>query len=267
MIISFIWFNKLVKSVAANATWALELCAVATSGNRQWWHCQSQWMQLMPSPIAIDTINAIIVRRQSAHERSPSNATRKAMTISLEATRRPCQRMQQRHCEGVVSITTILIPWQRILLQGRQSSQSVHNKRKLQHFANQRRSQRLYAQCNDGNYHHRQHGQCEQQQQLANSNQTTTNNKAIVTCTPCIMRATIAGQAANRVTWQSQWHRFQWQKNKRKRQQQKIPFCWYSKKKRMLVVQCSGPATATSSQVRRAIIISNGFPRQGCLDL
>ncbi len=32
-------------------------------------------------------------------------------------------------------------------------------------------------------------------------------NKAIMTHTPCVTRATIAGQAVNRNTWQSQWHR------------------------------------------------------------
>ncbi len=43
----------------------------------------------------MDAINAFIVRRQSTHERSLSNAMRKAVAISLEATRQPHQRMQQ----------------------------------------------------------------------------------------------------------------------------------------------------------------------------
>ncbi len=90
MIIFFIYFNKLVKSIAANMTWASELCAVATSNNRQQRHCQSQWAQLKPSPIVVDAIDAFIVRRQSAHKASLSNSTRKAMAISLEATRQPC---------------------------------------------------------------------------------------------------------------------------------------------------------------------------------
>jgi hypothetical protein len=107
-----------------------ELCAVATSDKRQQQHRQLQWTQLKPSPIAMDAINAIIVRCQSAHKRSPSNAMRKAVAISLEATRRPCQRMQQEHREGVVSITTILILRQQISPQGHQSPQVVHNKRK-----------------------------------------------------------------------------------------------------------------------------------------
>ncbi len=157
--------------------WALELCAVATSDNRQQWHRHSRWTRLMPSPIAMDPINAIIVRRQDAHEKSPLNATRKAVAISLEATRRPCWWTQQGHREGIASITTILIPRQRISPQERQSTQSVRDECKLQHFADQRRSQGSYAQRNDGNYRHRQHGRREQLQQLANSNQTTTKTK------------------------------------------------------------------------------------------
>jgi hypothetical protein len=42
-----------------------------------------------------------------------------------------------------------------------------------------------------------------QQQQLANSNQ---KNKAVVAQAPCVRCVMIAGQAANRVDWQSQWH-------------------------------------------------------------
>jgi len=39
----------------------------------------------MPSPIAMDAIDAIIARRQSARETSPLNRTRKAVAISLRA--------------------------------------------------------------------------------------------------------------------------------------------------------------------------------------
>ncbi len=39
-------------------------------------------------------------------------------------------------------------------------------------------------------------------------------NKAIVTRMPRVVRATIAGQAANWVAWQIRWHRLQWWKNK-----------------------------------------------------
>ena len=44
---------------------------------------QSRWMQLMPSPIAMDAIDAIIARRQNAREASPSNATSKALQGGL----------------------------------------------------------------------------------------------------------------------------------------------------------------------------------------
>ncbi len=148
--------------VAAKATWASELVTVATSNNRQWWHCQLRWVQLKLLPIAMDVINAFIARCQSSHERSPSNATRKAVAIDLEATWRPCQQTQQGHYEGVVSIIMILIPQWQILPQGCQSPQSVHDERKLQCFANQCRSQGSYAWCNDGTYCHCQHGQCKQ---------------------------------------------------------------------------------------------------------
>ncbi len=131
--------------VAANATWASELVAVATSNNKRWQHHQSRWAQLKLLAIAMDAINTFIVRRQSTHKRSPSNATRKAVVINLEATRQPCQRTWQGHCEGVVSITAITIPQWWILPQGRQSPQNVCDERKLRRFADQRRSQGLYA--------------------------------------------------------------------------------------------------------------------------
>jgi hypothetical protein len=36
---------------------------------------------------------------------------------------------------------------------------------------------------------------------VADANNNNIKNKAIVTRTPCVMHATIAGQAANEVTW------------------------------------------------------------------
>ncbi len=109
-------------------------------------------------------INAFIVRRQSAHKTSPSNATRKAVAISLKATRRPCQWTRQGHCEceGTMSITMILIPQWQLLPQGRQLPQCVQGKHKLQRFDGQRRSQGSYSWRNNGNYCHHQHGQREQ---------------------------------------------------------------------------------------------------------
>ncbi len=138
--------------------WASELVAVATSNNRQQPPHQAQWMLLKPSPIVMGTIKAFMVRCRSAHKASPSNATRKAKGISLTATMWPCQQTRQGRCEGTVSITTILIPQQWLLPKGHQLPQHVCNKRKLQHFANQRRCHGSYAECNNGNYCHRQHG-------------------------------------------------------------------------------------------------------------
>jgi hypothetical protein len=122
-------------------------------------------MRLKPSPIAMDAINAIIVRRQSAHERSPSDTKRKANAISLKAIKRPCRQTQQELCEGVESIMLILIPQWQLLPQGLQLPQRVHDGRKLQCFADQCRSHGSYIRRDDGNNCHRQHGQCKQQQQ------------------------------------------------------------------------------------------------------
>jgi hypothetical protein len=52
-------------------------------------------MQLKPSPIAMDAINTIIMRRQSAHKTSLLNATRKAIAISLKAA-------GNKHDKGIV---------------------------------------------------------------------------------------------------------------------------------------------------------------------
>ncbi len=49
---------------------ASELDTVAPSNNRQQRHRHLRWTQSKPSLIAMDTINAIIVKRQSAHETS-----------------------------------------------------------------------------------------------------------------------------------------------------------------------------------------------------
>jgi hypothetical protein len=87
-------------------------------------------MQLKPSLIMMDAINVIIVRNRSAHEMSHSNTTRKAVAISLKATRQPCRQMQQEHRESIVSITTILIPQQQLLSQEHQLLQCKRDKRK-----------------------------------------------------------------------------------------------------------------------------------------
>jgi hypothetical protein len=114
--------------------------------------CDKQQEATMTSLIAMDAINAIIVRHQSTHKMSLSNVTRKAVAVSLEATRQPCQQTQQGRLEDIVSIMTILITQGWLLLQGHQSTQCVHDECKLRHFSNQRRSHGVYAQHDDGNY-------------------------------------------------------------------------------------------------------------------
>jgi hypothetical protein len=49
---------------------ALELGTVATRDNRQQRHCRLRWAQSKPSMIAMDAIDAITVKRQSAHKTS-----------------------------------------------------------------------------------------------------------------------------------------------------------------------------------------------------
>jgi len=80
---------------------------------------QSRWMQLMPSPIGMDVIDAIIVRRQSARGASPSNATRKAVHGGLT----------DKLDKGVVSNTTKLIPRRGQPSQVRQSPRRKHEER------------------------------------------------------------------------------------------------------------------------------------------
>ena len=97
----------------------------------------------MPSPITMGMIEAITDRdgrnqrhhceapKRSRDER-PANATRRAVAMSLGATRRPRRRTRQRSREDVVSITMILIPWQQSLSKERQLPRRKHDERKQQ---------------------------------------------------------------------------------------------------------------------------------------
>ncbi len=98
---------------------------------------------MTPSPIAMGPINAINDhdgRNQHHHceapkcsqDERPSNATRRALVMSLGATRWPCQQMQQRSCEDVMSITTILIPRQQSLSTEHQLPQRKRDEHKQQ---------------------------------------------------------------------------------------------------------------------------------------
>ncbi len=72
------------------------------------------------------------VLKRSRDER-PANATRRAVAMSLGATRRFCQQTWQRSCEDVVSITTtILIPQQQSSSKERQLPQQKRDKCKQQ---------------------------------------------------------------------------------------------------------------------------------------
>ncbi len=97
----------------------------------------------MPSPIVMGPINAINDRdghnqchhyeapKRSWDER-PANATRRAVAMSLGATRQPRQGTWQKSREDVVSITTILIPQWQSLSKERQSPRQKRNKCKQQ---------------------------------------------------------------------------------------------------------------------------------------
>ncbi len=218
----------------------------------------------MPSPIAMDAINAIIVRCQSAHERSPSNAMRKAVVISLKATRRPCWRTWQGHCEGIVSITMILIPRQQILPQGCQLPQHVHHKRKLWRFFQPAQESRVICST--------------QRRQLSllstwpmrTTTTSASNNKKTKplwhVCHASCMQQSLdkqqiksPGRASDTV--------FNDERTSASNNNKEYHFVGTPKIKRMLVVQCSGPTTTTSRWVQSAKIILDGFLRRGCLDL
>ncbi len=78
----------------------------------------------MPLPIAMSLINAVNDRDgrdwrnhceapKRSRDEHPANSTRRAVAMSLGATRRPCQQTRQWSHEDIVSIMTILIPrWQ-----------------------------------------------------------------------------------------------------------------------------------------------------------
>ncbi len=167
--------------------WASELGAFAKSNNRQQRHRQLQWTQLKPSPIAIDAINAIIMRRRSTHKTSLSNATRKAMAISLKATRRPCQQTRQERCESVVSITAILIPQQQFLSQEHQLLQRKCDrcKKKILNARNLRQIGRIHAPDLPWQMWDQQQNS---KKELASRAKKRIKNEAGMTRTPCVMR-------------------------------------------------------------------------------
>ncbi len=115
----------------------------------------------MPPPIAIGRINTIIVRCQTSHKTSPSNTTRKAVAISLEAIRRPHWQTQQGHVWGCCGYHNDTHPMLTIVVTRAPITATCVQWTLLQHFANQRRSHGSYAWCNNGNYLHHQHG-CKQ---------------------------------------------------------------------------------------------------------
>ncbi len=207
-------------------------------------------MQLKPSLIVIDAINAIIMRRQSAHKTSLSNTTRKAVAISLKGTRRPCQWTQQERHEVVVSITTILIPWQQLLSQERQLPQ---------HKGNGHKKETLYA----GNL--RQIGQIhspdllqwtwdQQQNSKKELASRTKKNKKQRCCDTYVTPHAQRLLGKPQIEWPDRAsdtfpsdERTSARDNNKNYQLVSNP-----KIKRVLVVQCYGLATATSSQVKKS---------------
>ncbi len=162
--------------------------------------------------------SSIIVRRRSTHKTCLSNAMRKAMRISLKATRWLCQQMQQEYCEGVGSITTILIPWWQLLSQEHllprvslTDARRRHSTRETSGRLGKFMPQISHEECGINNN--------------TNKKRTCNKKKQLSWHVRHVSRATIAGQSANWVTWQSQWCRPKWLKNKREQRKQKLPFC------------------------------------------
>jgi hypothetical protein len=145
----------------------------------------------------MDVINAIIVMRQSAHEMSPSYAMRKAMAISLEATRQPCRQTQQRHCEyhdNTHPKTAIIVT--RASISVMQAQQTQHKCNKHDHELGGPLNREPWADWENS---------CPRSTMMSVGSITkhatkdlqakTKQHKAIMTCTPCVTHATIAGQA------------------------------------------------------------------------
>jgi hypothetical protein len=109
---------------------------------------------------------------------------RKAVAISLKATRRPCQRMQQEHCESIMSISTVLIPQQQLSSQEHQLLQHKHDGRKKEilYARNLRQIGRIHA----PDLPRRMWDQ--QQNIQKRTRKQNKKNKAIMTQTPCITR-------------------------------------------------------------------------------
>ncbi len=244
--------------------WASELGVVVTSNNSQQRHGQLRWTQWKSSPIAMNGINAIIVRRWSAHEMSLSTVTRKAMAISLKTTRWPCQQMQQEHCERVVGIPTILIPQRQLLSRERQSPQRKHNgcKKDILYARNLRQVRQIHAPDLP------QRTWNQQKSIQKRTHKQNKKNKAVVTRTPRVRcddcwtshKLSCLAEPVTPSLVTTEQVRATTTKTT-------ILLVLNPKVKRMLVVRCSGLATATSSQVQSTKNILDGFSLQGCLDL
>ncbi len=223
-------------------------------------------MQLKPSLITMGTINAIIMRRQSAHKTSLLTATRKAVAISLKATRRPCQRTQQERRESVVRALWVS-HW-----CSSHDNNYCHRSINCRNASGDKRKKETLA----GNL--RQIGQIhapdlprqmwDQQQNIQKKNsQAKQKNVAIVTQTPRITRHNrYTSHDLNCLAEPLTPSLVTTEQAQATITKTTILLVLNPKIKRMLVVWCSGLATATSSQVQSAKNISDGFSLRGCLD-
>ncbi len=183
----------------------------------------------MPSPITMVRIKAITDCNgcnQCHHCEGPkrsqdehfSNAMRRAVAISLGATRRPHWQTQERHHEDVVSTTTILIMWWQSLSKDHQLPWRKRDER------NQEPGGPLNGKSQvDWAY------SCLRSPATRLLRTTTKhtmknlqkNNKKYshVTLASCVTHATLGGWATHTIDW----HRPepQWNKSKLRRQQQR----------------------------------------------
>ncbi len=124
MIILFILFNKLVKKCSCE-------CNVSVGARRS---CDKQQQLMTTWLIAMDCDGCIWccyhqeAPKRSQHKHLECNEGGHGSKQRLEATRQPCQQMQQEHCKSVVSITTILILWWQLLSQECQTLQRKRDK-------------------------------------------------------------------------------------------------------------------------------------------
>ncbi len=213
----------------------------------------------------MDTINAIIVRCQSAHKTSLSTVTRKAVAISLKATMRPCRQTQQERCESIVRALWVS-QWQS------SRNDNYHHRSINCHDASAANARWRHSTRETSGRLGKFKSQISRNKHVLNNKTykkelAAKKNEAVVTQTPRVMRkncwrscepshlaepvipSLVTTEQARATTTKTT-----------------ILLVLNPQLKRMLVVWCSGLATALSSRVQSVKNILDGFSRGVCLD-